>query len=477
MSDNSDMDTSMRRRRLVLRRSPIPPITAGSAGAATTGVTDEMVSSFLPRGSNMPRSSTSASMAPPVRRIEVTRGSISVDRAPFGGAEFHRWMRSLGVYDIRIWLPRDMSSSDRREACSPPSHVFIVMMYSAPLGGTYWLDAQAQSMDEHYIYYDEYGHKYPLSRDQWRACRYNEAGRTHILEEGWLEVTDYMGQVIAYYKDRVLHITYYLNASSNHQRELMRFVLKRVEEKARHPTRELPSMLMSLADDLVPTFTELFGRSPRVMEANRDVARARAKELYDAYTEFCLANEDALRGLDTGISTELIKDRAESVLASLKSNPLITGLSVRDNVMRVVTAPLPSDGRSRSNGEMSYYDGVRKLVIQIPLTYSRPSIRNRDVGSSMRIHSLERNGSLNTLPSRDSYFWDDGEFCLGNLKHGIDTNIFSGDWDMVVMSLLQGICGSAALRRFSKQYGDARRAAVEAAEGEMLVSEVSAEDG
>ncbi len=133
---------------------------------------------------------------------------------------------------------------------------------------------------------------------------------------------------------------------------------------------------------------------------------------------------------------ETIAQRAEAVFEALAANPLLSGVRVVYDTLKIVTKPLRSD---------SYWKGTKRLIITIPLFY-----KGND--NELRIHEFHPTYGITSLPYKDDYIFDDGKFCLGSLSQHIDTNILMGEWNMAALLILRALLGQGDFRRQLKHY-------------------------
>lgn len=327
---------------------------------------------------------------------------------------------------------------------------------------------------------DEFGNTIPLTNQQSHGYNvgYNFEHEAH--NSGYVLIRDHAGVPIALHHENWLAILQDLCDVSRNQSRLMDYLVQQFMVVMDGGGEWTPrSLIINNVDAVKEVFVRLFNADTGRTKRQKEEAQSRASTVWRQYRDCLKEYEDALRRLESGehatftTESELVEARAESVLASLRDNPLICGLSVRSDRLRVVTKPLPSE---RSRGRTGYYDGLRRLLIHIPLTFK--TVRVDDM-HGLRIHSLGSNGVLSPLPNKEGFFWGDGEFCLGSTRYVVDKNILSGDWDLVVMSLLNGITGSRELRRYTEIYREEAAAEAEAAaaaDAEHSALEEEAED-
>lgn len=199
--------------------------------------------------------------------------------------------------------------------------------------------------------------------------------------------------------------------------------------------REKPEIL-TLMD--IDTIAALHDRLFKATKGRNHKLRNKAREIVDkayaAYNKAIMEHGEYLMALEglADPTSEQIRERAEDMIKRAEANPLISGMSVYDDRVRVITPQIMG----------AYWDGLRHIIVSMDVEH-----RKRSGVHGIRAHYIDSQGGMRGILGEGS--------CFGSVMDTINENIFAGEWDMAAMLVLRALMKkehiSSELRRLKKE--------------------------
>jgi hypothetical protein len=283
------------------------------------------------------------------------------------------------------------------------------------------------------VYIQEFGERVRLSGGQDDCCLVDVPNLGPDVQP----IYDLAGTVLAVCTHNQLAIIFDLFHSTNNQEALFRYIFDAFLSGKFSPLED--SFIIKDVPAASELFTRVFSAQAKAPDSEF-IAKIKkeARVHFDKYLEVLKKNEATLRYI-TGLeepTPEMVADRAKMVMDRIAANPLIAGISVSKDSIRLITPEIEAEF------------GKHKYIIVFPIKY------NRDHPISIHYFDEEKRKAV-------PVDHNSGRPCMGSVYPLVDFNLLSGDWDMAVNLVMRALIGSGPGMKEAIKIAEAMRQGME----------------